>query len=239
MSVAAGAAFAPPRRDQLAHEPIGLGLGADQRRPRQESSEPPGRELADGVGAIGRGQEQQRGAERRGAEVRPADERVAQWREVRIVGADAEHGAHDDVERDRLSRRVERERPADRPAVDLARGRVAHRFAVCAHAVAMKRRQHQPSLAQVTVAIEHEQRVFADDRAQDQICFAGVQRVGIAGPQVADRDRLGEHYDRGRDSRQPQREHVAVARRHVVEKRQRRAQPAHHVDDRSRRWACR
>ena len=90
---------------------------------------------------------------------------------------DAEHSAHDHVQRDRLHARREREALADRPAVDLALGDLGDHLHVALHRVAVKRRQQQLALAQVPVPDRREDRVGPEDRAQGR--FAG-QRGGVA-----------------------------------------------------------
>ena len=81
-------------------------------------------------------------------------------------GVVAEHGPQDDPQRQRLHRRQHRERLADRPAVDLGVGAVAHRLGVGEHLPAVERGQHQPAMAQVLGAVEQQHRALADDRAR-------------------------------------------------------------------------
>ena len=86
------------------------------------------------------------------------------------ASVDAEHRAQDHLERDRLHARVQRERLARRPAVDLARDDLAHRRLVRAHALAMERRQHQLAAREVLAALEQQQRARAHDRLQRDAC---------------------------------------------------------------------
>ena len=87
-------------------------------------------------------------------------ERAAQALDLGAVG-DAEDGAHDHVERDRLRVVAQRERLADRHARDRLERRLAHDLAVALHALAVERRQQQSPLAQVLGAVEAQQRVRA------------------------------------------------------------------------------
>ena len=60
-------------------------------------------------------------------------------------------------------------RGAGGPALDLAGGDRAHRLAVSLHALAVEWRQQQPALAEVRLLVEDEDRVVAEDRAQDRL----------------------------------------------------------------------
>jgi hypothetical protein len=107
---------------------------------------------------------------------------------------DAEDGAQDHVERDRLHLAVDGERPADLPAFDHADRALAHQPAVDVHALAVERRAHQAALLEVALAVEHENRVPADERAEDlPRRLARPERVTVAGEDVPDPVRVAEH----------------------------------------------
>ena len=119
---------------------------------------------------------QQRDHHQRARVARPVDEalqRRAQSRH-RLAVLDAEDGAHDDLERDRLRVRAQREGLARGPRRDRALGRLAHDLAVAVDALAVEGGQHQLALAHVLVAVEQQQRVRPERRAQDLVRLAGV-----------------------------------------------------------------
>ena len=124
--------------------------------------------------------------------------------------ADAEDGAQDDLQRDRLHPRPQLVRGADRPALDLARGDLGHRLAVGLHPLAVEGRQQQLALAHVGLLVEDEDRVLAEDRREDLVALAGVEDARVAGEDLLDRLGVGEHHP-GPLVGDLQREHVAVA----------------------------
>ena len=75
-------------------------------------------------------------------------EPLAQPREPFGV-VDAEHRAHDDLERDLLCARAQSERLAHRPRRDLLFGDLAHHVAVALHPLAVEGGEHQLALAHV------------------------------------------------------------------------------------------
>jgi len=100
---------------------------------------------------------------------------------------DSEDGAQDHVERDRLQLAVHRERTAERPGVDHAAGDLPHDAPVDVDAFAVERRQQELALPEVTGAVEHEERVPAQDGAEHPgIPFAAAQLVGVAREDVPD-----------------------------------------------------
>ena len=79
-----------------------------------------------------------------------------------------------------------------RPALDLARGDLGHHLAVALHALAVEGRQQQLALADVRLLVEDEDRVLAEDRAQDLVALAGVEDVRVAGEDLLDVLRVGD-----------------------------------------------
>ena len=118
---------------------------------------------------------------------------------------------HDHLQGHRLHPRRQRERLADRPAVDLLVGDVGDHLDVALHGLAVERRQQQLALAHVARADRGEHRVGPEDRPQRRLPgerrrIGGIgleqraQMVGVAG----DDERLAA---RGH----PNMPHVAVA----------------------------
>jgi len=79
---------------------------------------------------------------------------------------DPEDSAHDHVERDRLHTRRERESAANRPALDLALGRLRDHPLVALDRLAVERRQEQLALPQVPRTVCGQHRVRAEHRSQ-------------------------------------------------------------------------
>ncbi len=165
-----------------------------------------GREAADLLRA-GEDDRQQRAGV--GGEV----EEVAQGRPQRIhprLLADAEDGREDDLQGDRLHPRAQLVGGAGGPAVDLLGGDRRHRLAVALHALAVERRQQQLALAQMGLLVEDEDRVLAEDRAQDLVALAGVEDLRVAGEDLLDQGRVGDHHPVPLTG-DPDREHLAEA----------------------------
>ena len=136
-------------------------------------------------------------------------EEVAQRRAQRVHAlavVDAEDGLEDDLERDRLHPRAQLVGGAGGPALDLAGGDLGHLLAVALHALAVEGRQQQPALADVRLLVEHQDRVVAEDRAQDLVALAGVEDLRVAGEDLLDQLRVGDHHP-GALVGDPQREH--------------------------------
>lgn len=89
--------------------------------------------------------------------------------------ADTEHRAGDHPQRERLHAGRQRERPTQRPGVDLGVGRLADRLLVGGQARAVKGREHDPPVAQMLGAVEHQHRALAEDRSQQRVGLAGVE----------------------------------------------------------------
>ena len=123
-----------------------------------------------------------------------AQRRAAAVEPVGIL--DAEDGAHDHLERDRLRVRHRRHALADRPARELLLGRFRHEVAVALHPLAVERRQHELALAHVRGTVEQQHGAAADDRPQDRIALARVQHVGAALEDLLDALRVGDHHPR-------------------------------------------
>src|SRR5581483_2488149 len=132
--------------------------------------------------------------------VRDREERAdhaAQPRERRAL-VDAEHGAEDHVERDALHLLVDRERLPDRPARDRLLGDLAHEAPVDVHPLAVERRRHPATLAEVALAVEDEDRVPAEDRAEERRQrLARAERLGVAGEDRLHRVGIAERHHGG------------------------------------------
>ncbi len=138
------------------------------------------------------------------------------------LALDAEDAGHDHVEGDGLHARRERERRADRPAVDLAVRGLADHAGVALHRLAVERREQQLALAHVARADGREHRVRPHDRAQGR--FARDRRR-LLGPGREERlDVIGMRRDRG---------HVAAAHERVDAGRRRPARGARATRTRS------
>jgi hypothetical protein len=85
-------------------------------------------------------------------------------RALRGRAVDAEDPGHDHVEGDLLHPRRERERPGDRPAVDLALGDLADHLDVALDRLAVEGRQEQFALTQVARPVRGQHRGRSDDR---------------------------------------------------------------------------
>ena len=144
---------------------------------------------------------------------------------------DAEHRPQDHLERDRLHPRVQRERLARRPAVDLARDDLAHRRLVRAHARAVKRRQHQLAPREVLAPLEQQQRARPHDRLQRDRA-AGRERVPGDRVERADRLGVGEHHHRRLEAEEADAERVAEAPPARLQERDRPQQPAQGLHER-------
>ena len=144
-----------------------------------------------------------------GGEVEEVAQRVAQLGQP-LALADAEDGAQDDLQRDRLHPRAQLVGGPRWPALDLACGDLGHRLPVALHPLAVEGRQQQATLAHVRLLVEDEDRVAAEDRGEDLVSLAGVEDARVAGEDLLDRLGVGEHHP-GALVGDLQREHVAVA----------------------------
>ena len=99
-----------------------------------------------------------------------------------LLVVDAEDGAHDHRQGDPLRVRAQRERLADRPALHLPQGDLAHQLAVALDPLAVEGRQQQLALLHVRRVVEGEDRVRAERRLQDRrVRLARVELLGGAG----------------------------------------------------------
>ena len=110
---------------------------------------------------------------------------------------DAEHGAHDHVERERLHRREKRERPAHGPPVDHCIGRRVHDQFVGPHSLPVERRQHQSPLAQVLVPVEKQDRALAEDGSEQRVRLPGTQLLGRRLEHLLHHLRVEHHHEPG------------------------------------------
>ena len=129
------------------------------------------------------------------ANCRPADAVSASRRPRRSASlvpplgvGHAEHRAQDHLERHALHARVDGERLAFRPRLDVTRDDLADRRLVRAHARAVERRQHEPPAGQVVAPLEQQERARADDRQQRE---RPAGRQAVLGVAVERSDRLG------------------------------------------------
>ena len=126
-----------------------------------------------------------------------ADQAIAQTLAARVV-LDPEDRPQDHLERDRLHARVERELGAQRPGRDGALGRLADHLLVGAHALAVKRRQHQLAAAQVLVALLKSSEDRAEQRLEDDVAPRGDRVDPVGGEQPLQRLGVGEEDDLAR-----------------------------------------
>ena len=194
--VVARAALGVPRvRDLCVEQDIDALTGADEAAPRGARAE-----IA-----------LERAHHRRGGEgVRELRDGATQGLELGAF-LDAEHGAEDHVERDRLHRRMDGEGAAGGPGLHRGERDVAHRAAVAVHARAVERREQELALAQVPRAVEQEQRVLTDDGPQALVGLACVHHVGGTGEDLLDVS-LAREGDDADARKEAQRERVPVAR---------------------------
>ena len=125
---------------------------------------------------------------------------------------EAEHGAEDDLERDRLHPGSQPVRLAARPALDLLAGDLGHQLAVALHPLAVERGQQQLALFHVRALVEQQQRVLAEHRQQDPVGLAGVEHARVAGEHLLDVLGIGQHHPRPLVD-DPERERLPEARR--------------------------
>ena len=135
----------------------------------------------------GRGRRARSGASSSGLVVRSRNSRRATRSSLHPLPAvDAEDRLEDDLERHRLHPRPQLVGGAERPALDLAGGDLGHLLLVALHALAVEGRQQQLALADVGLLVEDEDRVLAEDRAQDLVALAGVEDPRVAGEDLLD-----------------------------------------------------
>ena len=143
----------------------------------------------------------------------------------RAALADAEDRAHDHLERDRLHARMDGERGADGPTVELAFCRLQDRRLVRPHPVAVERRQHHAAAREVIGALEQQQRPRAHQRAERHgsprrqvVPALGVQRSQHLG--------RGDHHQRRLEALEHDAERVPVASPAGLHERDRPREPA-------------
>ena len=142
-------------------------------------------------------------------------EQVAQQHPQTFV-AGAEHRAHDHFERDRLHARMDRERAALGPSVELVLGDLAHQRLVRAHPVAVERRQHHLPSRQVLLAFEQQQRPRADQRLERDLA-PGRHLVPALAVQRPDHVRARDHHQRRLEALERDLERLAVLAPAVLE----------------------
>jgi hypothetical protein len=134
--------------------------------------------------------------------------------------AQAKRRAQDDAQREAAHLGQQADGLPAAPQRDAGRTLPLHRGERCAHAVALERRQEQPALLLVRVAVEHQHRGLADRDAQEPVALAGVQGIGRSAKHVAHGLRIRQHDQRAK-AVQAQREWVAMARLAPLEQSQR------------------
>ena len=157
------------------------------RAPAQRVEAPVRRQLAD---AGDRVPDRDRGG-RRGEQL---DQRAAE-RAPAVRALDPEHGPQDHLERDRLHARVQRDLLTPRPGRDHALGGLADHLLVGAHALAVKRGQHQPPAPQVLVVFLQQQRARAEQRLEDHVAPGGDRVHPVGREQRFQRRRVGDEDD--------------------------------------------
>ena len=108
---------------------------------------------------------------------------------------DAEHGAGDHLERDRLHAREDGEGAIARPGRDLALGGLDDDPLVAAHPLAVERGKEEAAVAQVLGPVEQQGRGRAEDRGEDLVALPGVEQVRIAGEDLLDGLGIAGHDD--------------------------------------------
>ena len=98
---------------------------------------------------------------------------------VPLGGADADHDPGDRLRRDPPHRLLQLERGAGRPRGHLAGCDLADQVAVCADALAMEGRGHQPAVMLVLVTVEKEEGALTEHRAEDRVRRAHPERRGV------------------------------------------------------------
>ena len=111
---------------------------------------------------------------------------------------------------------------------------LAHQLAVALHALAVERRQQQLALAHVLRVVEQQHGVVAERRGAGHVGLAGVEDRRVAGEDLLDVVRVGEHHRRALLA-DADREHVAVVARGSVEEGPRPRKP-HASDWRRMGW---
>ena len=173
--------------------------------------------------------EERQQRQRRGPECEDRGEAVAQRVEA-PAGVEPEDSAEDDLERQRLEARVERDRPVARPLGRLALGDLRHQAGQPLHLLPVEGGQHQLALLEVVALVEQDHRVADEHRLEDPCALAGVQDVRRRGEQLLQVLRVREHHER-RSAQQPDGEALAVARSAALEEGVRPRQPAERLHD--------
>ena len=168
--------------------------------------------------------------ERRRQEKRRADHLVRKigqhFDQLTIVGValfrrDAEHGADDHLQGDRLRHAMHRELGAGPPRVDRVGRSLPDLLEVHPHPIAVELRQHQLSPLPMRRLVHRQHRRRAGHRTKDaEVRFAGVHGVGRRREHRLDQCGRRQHDPRPR-SHQSQREDVAKPRGALVEQRER------------------
>ena len=164
------------------------------------------------------------------AELEDRRHAVAQAIEPQAL-VEPEHGAQDDLERQALQARVQRDRLTGRPARDLRLGELLDQPGQALHAVAVEGGQQELALLHVRRLVEQDHGVRAHDRLEQAGSLAGVQDVRRRGEQLAQVGGIGEDDER-RLAEQAQREARPVATPEALQVGRRPRPPADRLGDR-------
>ena len=152
--------------------------------------------------------------------------------EQALLVVDAEDRAHDHRQGDPLGVGAEGEGLADRPALHLAQGDLAHQLAVGLDPLAVEGRQQQFALAHVRGLVEGQHRARPERRLEDRrVGLSGVHLGGRPGEDLFDQLGGGD-VDEPAEVREADREDVAVAALEVGEEVERVARVAHRLQGR-------
>ncbi len=207
--------------DQLEHEPVRLGLAALEIGERADAPE----HLRGAPLRVGWHE-----ADRPVAEGEHLGEPVAQSVEPR-AGIEAEHRAQDDLEREPLHPRLQRDLAVARPALHLAPGHLRHQVAEPGHALSVEGREEQPALLHMGSLVEQDHRVLAHERLEHARALARVEDVGRRREHLADLVRPGEDHE-PRGQREVDREAVPVPGAQPLKEGERARPQAHALHER-------
>ena len=142
---------------------------------------------------------------------------------------EAEHGAQDDLEGQRLEAGMQLDRCVARPALDLALGHLGDEPGERLHLLAVEGGQHQLALREVRALVEQDHRVGADDGLEDPGALTGMKDVRRRREHLLELGRVRQHHER-RHAQQPDREALAVARACALEVGERAVPPRDRLD---------
>ncbi len=142
-----------------------------------------------------------------------------------------EHRPQDDLEREPLHPRLQRDLAVARPALHLALGHLRHQVAEARHPLAVEGREHQLALLHVGRLVEQDHRVLADERLEHARALARVEDVGRRREHLPDLVRPGEDHE-PRGQREVHREAVPVTGAQPLQESERARPQAHALHER-------